>query len=94
MRDLIRLTYISANEPVFVDPEEVVAIEPGTGLSDPPVGSHIILESGATISVAETSEQCYARLKQGNTPAKQDTRPARRPKLSRRRSTEDGGERR
>jgi hypothetical protein len=92
MRELIRLTYISANEPVFVDPEEVVAIEPGTGLSDPPVGCVITLQSGAQISVEETAEQCYARLKQGNTPAKQDTRPAtRRPKLSRR-SIRNGGQ--
>jgi hypothetical protein len=91
MRDLIRLTYISSNEPVFIDPEEVVAIEPGTGLSDPPVGCRIILESGAEISVEETSEQCYAMLKQRNTPAQQDTKPARRPKLSRR-STQNGGQ--
>lgn len=92
MRDLIRLTYISANEPVFVDPEEVVAIQPGLRHQDPPVGAQIILESGATICVAETSEQCYARLKQGNTPAKQNTR-RRRPKLSRGVAQNDGEER-
>lgn len=83
MRDLVQLTYHSGNEPAFIDPEEVVAIEPS------PDGSSIILESGVTIHVAETSEQCYARLKQGNTPVKQDTRPAPRPKLSRR-STRNG----
>lgn len=78
MRDLVRLTYFSAKEPVFVDPEEIVAIHPHH------LGSNIVLQSGVSISVAESVEQCYSMLKQKNTPPKQDTRPAPRPRLSRR----------
>lgn len=78
MRDLVRLTYASANEPVFVDPEEVVAIHPHPTLA---MKSVVVLENGCQISVDGSSEQCFARLKQRNTPAKQNTK--RRPKLSR-----------
>lgn len=91
MRELHRLTYASGPEPCYVDADQVVGITPApkhyaSG------GSIILMEWGHEIHVAETAEQCYAMLKQRNTPAKQDVRQRRRPRLSRR-STNDGGER-
>ena len=91
MRDLIQLTYASGDEPCFVDPEQVIGITPAPA-HVAKGGSVLLMEWGHEIHVAETATQCYARLKQGNTPAKQDTRPASRPKLSRRRGTNDGGQ--
>ena len=91
MRDLIQLTYTSGNEPCFVDPEQVIGITPAPA-HVASGGSTLLMEWGHEIHVAETATQCYARLKQGNTPATRDVRPGpRRPKLSRR-SNQDGGQ--
>jgi hypothetical protein len=91
MRDLVKLTYSSGKEPCFVDPEQVVGITPAPA-HVASGGCVLLMEWGHEIHVAETTEQCYAMLKQGNTPAKQDTRPARRPKLSRRSRTDGNGQ--
>ncbi len=80
MRALIRFTYISANEPCFIDPEQVVAITPAPAHS--PTGSYILLEWGHQVHVAESAEQAHAMLKNKNTPEKQDRRKV-RPVLSR-----------
>jgi hypothetical protein len=86
MRLLIRFTYISGNEPCFVDPDQVVAIRPANK-AEASRGCAILLEWGHEVRVAENAEQAYAMLKTGNTPAKQDRRKA-RPKLSRGRDAE------
>lgn len=94
MRDLTQLTYASGKEPCFVDPEQVVGITPAPA-HVANGGSILLMEWGHEIHVRENATQCYAMLKQNNTPAKQDVRTRPRPNLSRqRRSTEDGGERR
>lgn len=90
MRDLIKLTYASGKEPCFVDADNVIAITPAPA-HVASGGAHLLMEWGHEVHVAETAEQCYAMLKQRNTPAKQDTRE--RPKLSRR-SSNVGSEKR
>lgn len=93
MRELTQLTYSSGKEPCYVDPEQVIGITPApkhyaSG------GSILLMEWGHEIHVQENATQAHAMLKQKNTPAKQDVRTRTRPQLSRRRSTEDGGEKR